>query len=1332
MNLPSSRAVVSLFSVSVQNDGTAPFEGPDPIFPGTTNSGNDESSSNGIVRTYDTVTYRVNYATNQQPNTSTTITLTITDDDHLWDESQANCAANVAVSVDRKTLTCTELLDPSTTGFLDFSAYVLGDTPHGATLAVTAELNADGNILTSGPTNTTVSATPKMDLVKALPGVPRRDGIFTDGPSGEEGILYVWPLSIVAPKGSEMLGDADPGTPGDQIIITDVVSNISSNAQLYNWGGRIGCGINDNDTSVVGEYIRDIPYGSLSTTPVDQAARAVADSGTWTCSQAGGAGSDITITITDADLSGNHRPTLAANGDPLNADETYLVSGVVEIWIPTSDFPAGGNQLVAQNYYDFLETPSITGQPNVEPDRGGNASVPINDIDDVNNDRQFTLQRPLPGSGQYKEYRTQYDGGQFGSNGSELRTLFPMTDRRSGDGYVMPDQVYGAYFLMSNTGTGDITNAIVCDKFDNRTQILARNTTTGKYVEMYVPNSSRLNESEVIIDYGVGGDNASDSYYGDDAAAIDDAARFDAQRAATCEDADATWYTEAELDADPSLVPQVSRVRIRPNIVDGTLEEGRRIQAVAHLQALNIDPATGTQIADLNILANHVTSRSDEVDSGDWKEGTYRPEDHSGNDDGDRLRLIRAIARINKKTDNTNNATPADDLVTAVNAADNVTFVLEPTLTAFVASAPSADIVVTDTLPAELTYVSDSADITPDSVTVNGDDTTTLVWNLGNYSPNAVIPSITFQAQAKFDVAGGTTATNQTIVDALDGGGLPLDGSPESDRTAFRSITIANNAAFRISKSAVASEVAIGDDLVYDLFLVNLSPDTDVDAGSEFIDILPYEGDGGIRDAFDGAGTPPSDFTGTPVFQSIVDSDSFGFTFEYTNDAPGNISDDPATTNPSTVWCTPANITAGQTSCPSTDFSDVTAVKIIAPPIPAGTPSLQLQLTLSAGGNLGNDIYTNNFKGTPNHPSLGFIPSPDATIRTPIGPASPADVGDFVWADTNQNGLQDDGATGVAGVTVNLYNASDRANASATPVQTLITAPDGSYLFESVAPGDYFIEFEAPNNRNFVLLDAGAPNDDTLDSDADGVGRTVDFTVQPAVDELTWDAGLTPLEEPLLYLVKRITAINRGQADEQLFDSTANLTYVDVGTGSDADNAINWPGAAVTVTIGSGTVEGYIAGIANGSQSARTVSPGDELEYTLPFLSDGGVAAQDVVVCDLIPTNTTFISTAFNSSSPASPGFGNRGILLSFNNETVALTNDNDGDEIPDSGSSDGVGGYYFPGGLEPSTVFPGLNCGGSNNNGAVVVDLSNLPNATAEGTPANSFGYIRFRVVVD
>ena len=227
---------------------------------------------------------------------------------------------------------------------------------------------------------------------------------------------------------------------------------------------------------------------------------------------------------------------------------------------------------------------------------------------------------------------------------------------------------------------------------------------------------------------------------------------------------------------------------------------------------------------------------------------------------------------------------------------------------------------------------------------------------------------------------------------------------------------------------------------------------------------------------------------------------------------------------------------------------------------------------------------------------------------------------------------------------------------------------------------------------------------------------------------------------PRVLLAKRITAINRGLPDEQLFDAS----YVNVGTTSDDDNETNWPGPTATANAGSSSgepVESYITGITGVSDTDAvenvTLVPGDELEYTISFLSNGFIAAEDLLICDRIPANTKFLEKAYNTNNPPfSPPFGpggDRGISLTFNGTTTFLSNNNDGDEIADSGGNDnGIGGYYFGPGIDPAATFPSIDCGGPNTNGAIVVDMSDVPNATGDGTPSDSYGFIRFRVTIE
>ncbi len=122
-------------------------------------------------------------------------------------------------------------------------------------------------------------------------------------------------------------------------------------------------------------------------------------------------------------------------------------------------------------------------------------------------------------------------------------------------------------------------------------------------------------------------------------------------------------------------------------------------------------------------------------------------------------------------------------------------------------------------------------------------------------------------------------------------------------------------------------------------------------------------------------------------------------------------------------------------------------------------------------------------------------------------------VGDFVWYDIDQDGLQENGAAGVEGFVVNLISAGpDGDFNTADDVVEASTTTDntGHYLFDCVTPGTYVIEFDPsslPAGYQFTKKDAVF--NDGKDSDAGETGRTVPFTVTIADgDNLTLDAGI--------------------------------------------------------------------------------------------------------------------------------------------------------------------------------------------------------------------------------
>ncbi len=113
-----------------------------------------------------------------------------------------------------------------------------------------------------------------------------------------------------------------------------------------------------------------------------------------------------------------------------------------------------------------------------------------------------------------------------------------------------------------------------------------------------------------------------------------------------------------------------------------------------------------------------------------------------------------------------------------------------------------------------------------------------------------------------------------------------------------------------------------------------------------------------------------------------------------------------------------------------------------------------------------------------------------------------ASVGNFVWYDTDNDGIQDGGELGMVGVTVNLL-ASD----GTTLVTTTSTIAGGAYSFLNVNPGSYVIEFVAPGGHSFSPQDQGG--DDALDSDANpGDGKTALFALTSGQTNNDMDAGL--------------------------------------------------------------------------------------------------------------------------------------------------------------------------------------------------------------------------------
>ncbi len=130
--------------------------------------------------------------------------------------------------------------------------------------------------------------------------------------------------------------------------------------------------------------------------------------------------------------------------------------------------------------------------------------------------------------------------------------------------------------------------------------------------------------------------------------------------------------------------------------------------------------------------------------------------------------------------------------------------------------------------------------------------------------------------------------------------------------------------------------------------------------------------------------------------------------------------------------------------------------------------------------------------------------------------SSRAALGNFVWNDYNNDGIQTAGEPGVGGATVSLYYDADNngsiTGAEATnPVATAITDANGAYYFPNLLPGNYMVGFTTvPVNMLFTQQNTPGDNQDNTNNDANpstGLSSLIALTANET--DLTIDAGIT-------------------------------------------------------------------------------------------------------------------------------------------------------------------------------------------------------------------------------
>ncbi|QIK63491.1 hypothetical protein G7068_09980 [Leucobacter viscericola] len=439
-------------------------------------------AANGIVRTNDTISYNWNIRTDRvvkgvkfEQRLPTGVT---------WDAGMASpdCAITEAGAL----LTCTLDLAANASSSYTVVANVSNTIPRGTSIDtfLTTTLD-DGSVETSATVSTKVVAQPRVDLtIPAVAGT----GLSTS-PEGEPGYVYTIYAGVISNNTNK--------AKGNEPIVSDFsfqqfANEIAPGARLWTWGSNT-CGVNGR-----GQQTNAMPYGSIGIIGAATAANSTPNSGTWTCSQAA-PGDPITVSVTGADTTVPSQPNKTVGGTTIADERAYIAAGYVSVWIPLSALGPTGEMNVKMRVGGF-DPDSITGQSNYgagfeqgsEPNFVPCSNTPGGANGTAGNDNCYTVRMTDRGG--------QSDVG-FVRNPTLDTTSANMVNAQakyqSGEGVVGTGEQFYLRTGLGNTGLLPMTNGQLCVRIDPK---LLQFDDSRPIVMMSGGNPRPL--SEATIEYG--------------------------------------------------------------------------------------------------------------------------------------------------------------------------------------------------------------------------------------------------------------------------------------------------------------------------------------------------------------------------------------------------------------------------------------------------------------------------------------------------------------------------------------------------------------------------------------------------------------------------------------------------------------------------------------------------------------------------------------------------------------------------------------------------------------------------------------------------------------
>lgn len=255
---------------------------------------------------------------------------------------------------------------------------------------------------------------------------------------------------------------------------------------------------------------------------------------------------------------------------------------------------------------------------------------------------------------------------------------------------------------------------------------------------------------------------------------------------------------------------------------------------------------------------------------------------------------------------------------------------------------------------------------------------------------------------------------------------------------------------------------------------------------------------------------------------------------------------------------------------------------------------------------------------TTSTPSSVTAPDDETNVDpTPTRTPTPINIGNFVWDDLDKDGRQDAGESGIAGVTVQLWNSTKTAL-----LDSATTNASGLYTVTAPVPGSYRIRVLLPGPDDEFSPKDAAGGDNQLDSDINPTGTDFGFTdiftlASNVISTTIMDAGIIVYRPPTP--TRTPTPINVG-----------NFVWHDLNANGLQDTGEPGVGG-VTVQLWNATKTALIHQTttnSNGNYTLVAPLPGD---YRVRVLLPTGASfttldtgANDQIDSDINPTGTNF------------------------------------------------------------------------------------------------------------